>query len=501
MKERSKERIALLLMEELTSRLSERDEIKRLLAEMTALPVDELMEGLLEEFEKVVRRRHDEVLAASRAKRDRRTRPQTDSPSSVSPPPPPVEPPRAPMPEHEPPPSPVKKQASPESKPSREIRLPDSDLEPVRLNVDPIEVRLPELELPPVQGRTPDTATAKRKMEEEPKRPAESKTRKSLAEQAEEIVKKVLTSEEPAVEPEDEPEPENEEANAPSAVSERHGQQRTPCQFTDDDLVYVHAVSSIPAGEQPSHEPFMLEEKGIDARSLVFAFDYENLRFYLSKITSGTMNVSKTGMLLLGKQESLQLQGDHQSILNDLRSHGVLLPFEFGTLARGKDELLGRIDDQLDELTDALETLEATTRWTVSVFVLDGKIAQLVATPDAAAERAGRGKERTSHMQAAVPKKYDIKMLERMLQKEKKLAEAIHQELENAASGADVESMVNLGSGSSEDWKLILKATYQVPRKDIQTFSRVVTDLQYHHMMFDVMIVLSGDVESVAFEK
>jgi hypothetical protein len=55
--------------------------------------------------------------------------------------------------------------------------------------------------------------------------------------------------------------------------------------------------------------------------------------------------------------------------------------------------------------------------------------------------------------------------------------------------------MVGLGSGSSEDWKVILKGSYDVPKHDLSKFARAVTDLQYHHLQYDLMLSLTGNRE------
>jgi hypothetical protein len=262
--------------------------------------------------------------------------------------------------------------------------------------------------------------------------------------------------------------------------------------FADDDFVYVHAVSKIPDNEEPSPDPFMLEEKGIDGHGFAFALDYEGMRFYLSKINPHEMSISKAMVLLLNKQESMQFQGVHESILNDLRGHGVLLPLEFGTVARGKDQLFDIIDKNKDDLEEALDDIVRTTTWTVTASVLDGTIAGIVGTEVQAVGR-DRSRERASYTSAPQLKKFDIKVLERILQREKKIAEAVHAELSAVAENSDVETMVGLGSGSSEDWKVILKASYEVAKRDIGKFSRAVTDLQYHHLQYDLMLSLTGD--------
>ena len=63
MKERSKERIATLMMEELLEQLAGREAIKKMLADMTSgVPVDEVIEKLLDEFEQLVERHHREII-------------------------------------------------------------------------------------------------------------------------------------------------------------------------------------------------------------------------------------------------------------------------------------------------------------------------------------------------------------------------------------------------------------------------------------------------------
>lgn len=262
--------------------------------------------------------------------------------------------------------------------------------------------------------------------------------------------------------------------------------------LADDEFVYVHAVSRIPENEEPSPDPFMLEEKGIDGHGFAFALDYEGMRFYLSKINPNEMSISKAMVLLLNKHESLQLQGVHESTLNDLRGHGLLLPFEFGTVARGKDQFLELIDRNKEDLEEGLDELEKTIWWTVTGSVLDGTIASIVGTEVQTVGR-DRSRDRASYTSAPHLKKFDIKVLERILQREKKIAEAVHAELSAVSRHSEVETIVGLGSGSSEDWKVILKASYDVAKRDFGKFSRAVTDLQYHHLQYDLMLTLTGD--------
>src|SRR5512134_3065745 len=72
MKERSKERLAALLMEELLEQLAERDNIKRMFADMTSAPMEELLESLLDEFERIIEKHHLLILDAKKVAREKR---------------------------------------------------------------------------------------------------------------------------------------------------------------------------------------------------------------------------------------------------------------------------------------------------------------------------------------------------------------------------------------------------------------------------------------------
>jgi hypothetical protein len=285
---------------------------------------------------------------------------------------------------------------------------------------------------------------------------------------------------------------ESPEVNAPPSSE----QLRSPCKFSDDDLVYIHAVTLIPENDPPSPNPFMLEEKGIDSKEFAFAFDHDGMRFYLSKVPS-SLSVSKVGVLLLSKQETLEMRGVHESVLNDLRLHGVVLPFDFGTLARGRDQLLSKIEKHRDKMLDALEANMATKWWTVSLLVLDAKMSQLVGKDEPQVAR--RMNERASYSKVPTTKRYDIKLLERMLNKEKKIAESVHDELKKVVVRSDIDMVVSLAGGSSEDWKQILKASYEAPGKQSANLFRAITDVQYHYVMFDLMLSVSGDAPAFGF--
>jgi hypothetical protein len=468
--------MAQLLLEELFSELGESESIRRMLGEMTSLPPDVVVGKLVADVEEVIARRSQELIESLKE----RELPGSTADEGVEP----VAP--APAVQEEP------------------GRLPPTPPE-VPVVVAPVEAHLP------VPG--PVAPAESFQEEREPAASAESAPPAVAEEPAAEVpvspfwgeIERTIRGEESpgagsAAPVKEEPAPAGEEEEFKGSLADADsGELRTATEFTDDDIVYVHGVTMVPDRDVPAEKPFMLEEKGIDGRSFAFAFDYEGMRFYLSKILPSIMNVSKTGVLLLGKQESLQVRSVHDSALNELRLHGILLPFEFGTLARGRDDLMAKADAARDRLIEAIEAMQATRWWVVRLFVLDARLAQIVGKEEAAPARRGRVVERASYTKMPAQKKYDIKVLERILGKEKRIAESVHEELKNVAERSDIDIIVGLGSGSSEDWKLILEASYEVKESNQTKFFQAVTDLQYRHLVIDLMLSVAGDAEPFSF--
>jgi len=561
MKERSKERLAALLMEELLEQLGDRENIKRMFADMTSAPMEELLESLLDEFEHVVEKHRLEILEKKRTAKDKQgkrkseIRPETSfgeaqikqipSKDHIEAKPPTSLPEKdasiieslvTKSPDHssaEPERTLTKKSETvpqmvpekpfipvAENKNLRSTRT-GSQAKPAELEVDPLSTELPPptIDVPVVpqpsasrnretelQAKPENKAPTPPRFEEDPM--AELRKLEEVARKVEEeYTAKLAASRQIEPSGESVPEPaksgtetsehDDLEGVSPEVVTDtigglRHRHLRTPCTFSDDEYAYLHGVALLSDGDEPSAVPFMLEEKGLDPKSIVFASDYEGMRFYLSKINPSILNISKTMVLLLGKQESLHLRGMHENIINDLRCHGILLPFEFGSVVRGPDDLFSKVDKRLKEMKTALDDLRATAWWTLHLNVLDTRIASLVGT-DVPAMVRSRERDRESYTPTIQPKKYDIKMLEKILQKEKKIAETIHDDLKKAADRSDIESIIGLGSGSSEDWKPILKASYEVNPSDQPRFFRAITDLQYHHLPLELMLSLTGN--------
>ncbi len=285
-----------------------------------------------------------------------------------------------------------------------------------------------------------------------------------------------------------------------SEVSIRKQLPRVPFELGTDDYLYLHGVSRIEPEDSPATVPFLLEEKGIDNREFAFALDCKGLRFYGSKLSHESTNLTKNGVLLLSKQEKVRMRGTHESILNDLRLHGILLPFEFGTVWSGPEEMKGKIEASFTGIRDALDELLKTRWWNLAVYALDSRTAEIIGQ-SAPGTRRESDRGRVPYSAPTATKRIDVKTLERILNKQKKAAESIHAALQPYAERSDVDMMVSLQSGSSDDWKIILKASYELGPSMLIQFVRTVTDLQYQHFLMELVLSLTGNVESFSFTK
>jgi len=543
MDEFGKDRRGVTLIGEILLQLAQRENIRRRLADLEARGGPDLVRQLLDEFERIVDNRYLEAMKAEPPLEPAKPTMELPEapPSPVIPestPPPPTPHPieterRLPfasiftveLPETARPPRAPEQQPTGALPPVRKPVEPKRE-QPVRASVAPPSEVVPE---PPLRRATPP----------EPEKPIIPPVRKPVETKVGEPIRSSV-SPPPKVVPEPSfPRPAPPGPRAPLVALPRSPERpvsderpkmppelpvepsagasdvhydvnpnapgkgahpRNSYELADDDMIYLHAVAQIPLEEKPAHVPFMLEEKGIENRNFAFALDRGGLRFYLSRIAGRSMNVSKTGVLLLNKQESIRIRGVHFGILNDLRAHGVLLPFTFGTVARGKEDLYSKIDDHIYEIRDALDEVLSTKWWDLNVYVLDYTMAQMLA-PDGVPARRERERRTMGSRPTPTVGRIDIKALERVLGKQKKIAESIHEQLKELAVRSDVDMIVDLNSGSSEDWKIILKASYEVPLTGIHRFNRLVTDLQYHHVQYEMMFVLNGDCAEYSFRE
>lgn len=246
--------------------------------------------------------------------------------------------------------------------------------------------------------------------------------------------------------------------------------------------------------ETPSAEAFIVDDQGLEEGTSVFAMDHAGMRFYLCPVKSPEASVSKAGMLLLGKQDGLRHRGIHERLVNRLRLQGTILPAESGTIVRGREDLIRRVDFRLHALLEILLGLGKVTIWRLSAYVLDQRIQHVLPAESSSGRPTRQEPERGRS--SASPKRIDIKTLEKILLREKKLAEAILHDLRGVAESHEVEYRIGLGGGSSDEWKPILKASFVMSHARMPELHKAIVRSQQTHAMFEPMLVLAGGTES-----
>lgn len=362
-----------------------------------------------------------------------------------------------------------------------------------RVTVRPIETRPapPKPSPPPASPRVATSPPPPPKIESAPVSPAaKAEPQPPPAALRVEPAKPVQVAARPAA-PVEAPIPEP-VAAPKAAVQKVLPQVRVPFTF-EDQQSYVHGVSLIPLSDSPSQTPFIIEEQGLDQRAGIFAVDHAGMRFFLSELKPDSYNVSKNGMLLLNKQDSLRLRGVHESIVNRLRQYGSILPAEFGTAVLSREDLSRRVEFRLHALLEFVLELGRTTTWRVTASVLDERVQRLLGSEQRSASSSRQDSERGRHGTPA--KRIDVKSLERLLTQEKKIAEAVLDALVPFAETHRVEHIVNLGSGRSEEWKPILTTVFMLGAGQNHRFFKAALDVESDHSMAELMVRVNGTTE------
>ncbi|MBI5471138.1 MAG: GvpL/GvpF family gas vesicle protein, partial [Ignavibacteriae bacterium] len=366
------------------------------------------------------------------------------------------------------------------------------------LRVQPIHIGLPKIEIPTAESRPEATPPVAKKNAEELQKQLETierliqqeiqrdwdtrageirETIVRLKDSQQELQEQIKAIEEPPAE--EEKKPEVELLVAPDLHAA----------IGNDDMLCLYAVSRCENGEVTKALDRL---KGIDDTNHIFALDTNGLRIILSKIRPERLTVTKSGILLLNKQESIHLRGVHESIVNVLRTVESVAPFEFGSVIHGKEafsQTTSAAASLLEEIT--LQEL-STTSWSVRVMVLDQRIAEIVGPSVGSLQRdRGRG-------DGASNRRFDIKTLERVLQYERTLAQMVHASLSERSTSSKVSLLVGFGSGTTEDWKPALQATYDVAEESRSAFFTSVCELQEQYKNLGAMLSVAGNVGRIA---
>lgn len=250
-----------------------------------------------------------------------------------------------------------------------------------------------------------------------------------------------------------------------------------------DDWLYLYGCSYAPDSTGKGVPTKKLGFKGVDGDNNVFLVDYGDVRFYLSKLTSEDYTLEKSGKPTLTPQKTSAFRHSHEKLVNILNAEDVIVAFPFWTIIRGREHFIEVVEDKYVELLRALIDAHDAGEWDVEVFAFDEHIIEL---PSIAESVKGRAPQRDSKHQ--VSKSRDVKLLERLMVREKTLAQEIHSELVLHSTKAKIDYMIRLDNAFMDDWKSILAARYSVGKEKRKVFCQTIRSLQEQYKTYGLMI-------------
>lgn len=260
-----------------------------------------------------------------------------------------------------------------------------------------------------------------------------------------------------------------------------------------DDWFYIYGFSYAPISTGKGVPAKKLKFKGVDESNRIFLLDSGDVRLYLSRLAKEDYPTDKTGKPTLTSQKAAHYRYEHERILNTLRTEEVLVQLPFWTLMKGLGSVTSLIEDRYVELLRALIDVHDAVDWDVEVFAFDEHI---VSMPEIAeANKAGKVRE-TKH---ATGKTRDIKVMEKLIFKEKSLAQEVHSSLLLLATKSKVDFMIRLDNAMMDDWKSILQSRYIVPKDKRKAFCQSIAELQSEYESYKLMIRLTNPATRFTF--
>ncbi len=268
------------------------------------------------------------------------------------------------------------------------------------------------------------------------------------------------------------------------ATKELFPTQPMDIELKPEDWFYMLGVSYAPVSTGKGVPMRKLLIKGVDGMNNIFLLDYGDVRFYMNRLTRHDYALDKTGKPILPPAKASEYKFEHERILNQLRGEDVIMPLPFWTIMQGRERIINRIEDNYVELLRILIDVHDAVEWDVEIFVFDQHVIGLPAVSD------GR-KERTSQRDLkhpAPPKGRDVKILEKLMMREKGIAQDIHSSLLLHSSKAKIDYMIRLDNAFMDDWKSILAVRYTVGKDKRKNFWQEIRTIQAQYEEYRLMI-------------
>jgi DNA mismatch repair ATPase MutL len=251
-----------------------------------------------------------------------------------------------------------------------------------------------------------------------------------------------------------------------------------------DDWLYLYAFCYAPETSGKGVPSKKLALKAFDRKNDIFLLDYGDIRFYVSKLTASDYITDKGGKPTLDPQMSVWFKYDHEKILNLLRTSDVIVPINHWSIFRGLGEVTRMIEDRYVDLLRTLIDAHDATEWEVEIFGFDDHIIKLPAI----AQEGGKVRTTERESRHAQSKTRDIKHVERLVFREKTIAQEIHSNLLYYAQKGKLDHMIRLDSAFMNDWKSILVCRYTVGKDKRRKFCEGINSIYETYKEYDLMV-------------
>lgn len=254
-----------------------------------------------------------------------------------------------------------------------------------------------------------------------------------------------------------------------------------------DDWFYLYAFCYAPNSTGKGVPSKQLLMQGVDHNYNIFVIDYGDIRLFLNKLSVEKGKIGKMNKPAMSTDELFPLKYEHEKILNILREQEWIVPLQFWTITQGLDQIIKQIEDKYVDMLKTLIDVHDAIEWDVDVYAFDE---YLIQHPAIAGQTTTRTKERESRHPKARGK--DIKALERLMIREKNMAQEIHSQLLLHASKAKIDFMVRLDNAFMDDWKSILAVRYTVGKDKRKNFCQTIRSMQNEYEDFKLMFKVSN---------
>ncbi len=267
-------------------------------------------------------------------------------------------------------------------------------------------------------------------------------------------------------------------------------------EFRPEDWWYIYGFCYAPDSTGKGIPSKRLRLKGIDKECDIVLVDYGDIRLFASQLRRERFSTDKSGKPAPPSSRSSDIKLEHERILNALRSVEVIVPMPFWSLIQGHDTLVGTVERRYVEMLRTLIDVHDATEWEVEVLAFDEHIMKL---PSMNLTVQSRPATRQSRHQGGKDAS-ETRNLEKVMIRERSLAQEVHNELLLLASKQKIDYMIRLDSAIMGDWKSIFSARYTVGKDKRHTFCQAVNALQKKFEEYRLMLKVTNPLTRFTFD-